>query len=271
MSFEERYARILGISRVDSTLESLEAIVRRHLERVPYENVSKILRAKRTGPSIPSFAEYVHQLEETSYGGTCFAQNFHLNQLLNHLGFDSDLMPIRREGKLSHVSLRVTIEGRSYLVDVGLMSSIAGPFLLGPTGAFDRWSGDQRFIFVPDEELRNYSLEIHRGGKMIRSFQSSDGEVSHEELVQAVVESFEPKALFMNVLCAFRVFESHSVGIWNDKLYRIEGTDRQLRDVTSRSDLARAFESELGLPGYELDEVLHELQTRGAPVTFGAV
>lgn len=122
---EERFLDILGIRKGAPSLALLVDIVKRHLASVPYENVSKLIHFHEIGPTIPSFAEFVTGLVDKTYGGTCFAQSIHLNHLLKELGFKSKLMGIRREGLLSHIGISVSIDGFNYLVDVGIMSSVA--------------------------------------------------------------------------------------------------------------------------------------------------
>ncbi|MGZ6370090.1 MAG: arylamine N-acetyltransferase, partial [Bdellovibrionota bacterium] len=252
MQDEARYLKLLGVQKSRPSLSFLTEIVKRQLEVVPYENVSKVIRFHEMGPSIPTFSELVAGIAERNYGGTCFAQNIHLHHLLGSLGFDSTLVGIRREGFLSHVSLRVLLEGYPYLVDVGIMSSIAGPYRIHPESAFDLQVGNQRYVFSPSADQGNYSLDIHRDGQMIRSFQSSSEPVTDAELEVGIRKTFEPSALFMNTLCIHRVFERHSVGIWNKQIYRIQGTERIKREVQTVSELEAALRVELGLPDYPL-------------------
>ncbi len=137
MSDEEKYLKLLGVQKGSPSFSFLTAAVKCHLSKVPYENISKLVRFHQVGPSIPSFEEFVGGIVEKTYGGTCFAQNIYLNHILNYLGFKSTLVGIRKDGILSHLSLRVKIEGSNYFVDVGIMSSFSGPFRIQPSESLD--------------------------------------------------------------------------------------------------------------------------------------
>jgi N-hydroxyarylamine O-acetyltransferase len=260
---EEKYLDLLGLRAKPPSLAFLSEIVKRHLTEVPYENVSKLIRFAEAGPTLPSFEEFVTGLAETNYGGTCFAQNIYLNQLLQHLGFHSKLVAIRRDGGLSHVSLRLNVEGQNHFVDVGIMSSVAGPFQLNPGNAFDIQIGNQRYVFTPKADLENYLLEIHRDGKIIRSFESSPTPVTETELTEGVAKTFAPSALFMTNLAVHRAYEGYSVGIWNKTLYQVIGTERVVREIQSLAELKTAFRNDLALPEYPLERVVELLRPHG--------
>lgn len=268
MKLEEVYLRHLGLGRRPPTLEYLREVVAAQLARVPYENFSKLIRFKVEGPSIPNFDESIDQMIKRDFGGTCFAQNIHFNRLLGDLGFDSRLVAIARDGEVSHVSLRVRIGGDNYLVDAGIMSSVAGPFRIHPKEAFDTQVGSQRFVFTPSEDRENYTLDIFRDGERIRSFQSSPERFTSRQLEEAIKKTFAPGAMFMTTLVVHRAYPSHSVGIWNRQVYRIEGAKMIKRELASFEELASAFRKDLALPKYPLREMLALLRENGAEPLF---
>jgi len=265
---EEKYLKLLGIQKGPPSLSFLVATVKRHLSKVPYENISKIIRFHEVGPSIPSLEEFVAGMVEKTYGGTCFAQNIYLNHILNYLGFKSKLVGIRKDGLLSHLSLRVNIEDSNYFVDAGIMSSFSGPFRIHPAESFNKDLGNQRFVFSPKSDLENYSLEIWRDGKMIRRFESSSLAFTEQDLEIGIRKTFERSAMFMTTLCVHRVFETHSRGIWNRSFYQINGVDHSVRQIQSYSDLKTVFNDELMIPQYPLKLTLDLLQGNGATKLF---
>lgn len=246
----------------------LSEIVKRQLSEVPYENISKLIRFHEVGPSIPSFEEFVAGIVEKTYGGTCFTQNIHLNHILNYLGFKSDLIGIRRDGILSHLSLRVNVEGVNYFVDAGIMSSFSGPFRLDPSATFQKDVGNQRFIFSPKADLKNYSLEMWRDSRLIRDYESSSLPVTVPDLEFGIRKTFEQTAKFMTTLCVHRVFGSHSAGIWNKSFYKINGVEHSVRQLQSYSELKSVFSDELMLPQYPLDLTIDLLNNNGAEKLF---
>lgn len=268
MTDEEKYLKLLGIKVMQPSVSFLNEIVKRQLSKVPYENISKIVRFHEIGPSIPNLEEFVAGMVDKTYGGTCFVQNIYLNHILNYLGFKTDLIGIRRDGLLSHLSLRVNIEGANYFVDVGIMSSFSGPFRIDPSESFQKDIGNQRFVFSPKVDLENYNLEIWRNGKMIREFESSSLAFTEQDLEMGVRKTFERSAMFMTTLCVHRFFDTHSVGVWNRNFYQIRGTEHSVREIQSYSELKSVFRDELMLPQYPLDVTLDLLQSNGAEKLF---
>lgn len=265
---EDKYLKLLGIQKGHPNVSFLGATVKRHLSEIPYENISKIIRFNEVGPSIPSLEEFVAGIAERTYGGTCFAQNIYLNHILNYLGFKSNLIGIRTDGLLTHLSLRVNVEGSNYFVDVGLMSSFSGPFRIHPSESFNKDLGNQRFVFSPKSDLENYHLEIWRDGKMIRGFESSSLAYTEQDLEIGIRKTFERSAMFMTTLCVHRVFETHSLGIWNKNFYQIKGTEHSVRKIQSYAELKSIFSDELSLPRYPLELTLNLLQANGAANLF---
>ncbi|MBK9321633.1 MAG: arylamine N-acetyltransferase [Bdellovibrionaceae bacterium] len=268
MTNEEKYLKLLDIQKNPPSVTLLAAFIKRHLLKIPYENISKIIRFHNTGPSIPNLEEFVSGISEKTYGGTCFSQNIYLNHILNYIGFKSELVGICKDGILSHLSLRVNIEGSNYFVDVGIMSSFSGPFRIHPSESFSQDLGNQRFVFSPKPDLENYSLEIWRNGKIIRKFESSSLTFTEQDLEVGIQKTFEKSAMFMTTLCVHRVFDTHSLGVWNNSFYKINGVEHTVRQIQNYSELKSVFNNELMIPQYPLELTLNLLHDNGAPKLF---
>ena len=78
-----RYLRLLGVPRREPTLAALRELVAAQLQRVPFENVSKLYRFRRSGfRGIPDLERHLDDIERLHCGGTCYANNYHLHRLL---------------------------------------------------------------------------------------------------------------------------------------------------------------------------------------------
>ncbi len=139
------------------------------------------------------------------------------------------------------------------------MSSIAGPFLIHPSASFTKDLGNQRFIFSPLNDCENYLFEICRDGKLIRKFESSSLPFTKQDLDIGIKKTFDRSAMFMTTLCIHRVFESHSIGIWNKSFYKINGAEYLVREIQNYSDLKTVFNEELMIPNYPLELILRLL------------
>jgi N-hydroxyarylamine O-acetyltransferase len=138
LDLEAYFARIgYGGSR-SPTLETLNGIVRAHVETIPFENLDVLL-----GVAVDLEPESLERkLVHARRGGYCFEQNTLLLHVLTQLGFDAhplsgrvryqrprDFTPAR-----THVFVRVDLE-ESWLADVGVGAmSVTSALRLAETG-----------------------------------------------------------------------------------------------------------------------------------------
>jgi N-hydroxyarylamine O-acetyltransferase len=117
------FARIGYGGSLEPTLDTLNAIVLGHVQRIPFENLDILLGRSISLEPRAIFGKLVTE----ERGGYCFEQNWLLSQVLESLGFEVTLISARSRYSLlttaslprTHVLLRVEVEGASHLVDVG--------------------------------------------------------------------------------------------------------------------------------------------------------
>ena len=118
----DAYLRRLGwVERPPASAETLRALQRAHLERVPFENLDIQL-----GIPIELDARgFAERIALTGRGGFCYQLNGAFAYLLAGLGFAVELLearvhgPGRLGGRFGHLCLRVRIDGSERLADVG--------------------------------------------------------------------------------------------------------------------------------------------------------
>ena len=107
----------------EPTLATLNAIARRHVQSIPFENLD-ILQNR---PISIEPAAVEAKLVQARRGGYCFEQNTLLSHVLGALGFEVVALSARGRYQAppgvqrprTHVLLRVVLGGESYLVDGG--------------------------------------------------------------------------------------------------------------------------------------------------------
>lgn len=68
-----RYLRLLGIQGTPEGIAGLREIVSKHLRRVPFENVSKLLLFGREGAGrVTTISKFLDGIENLDLGGTCY-------------------------------------------------------------------------------------------------------------------------------------------------------------------------------------------------------
>jgi N-hydroxyarylamine O-acetyltransferase len=123
------YARIGYAGPSDATLETLASLVEHHIAAIPFENIDVMLAR----PVDISLAAIQAKLIGQRRGGYCFEQNRLFGWVLTTLGFHVENLAARVEwGRhendpprpRTHMALRVTIDARPWLVDVGFGGSV---------------------------------------------------------------------------------------------------------------------------------------------------
>lgn len=219
-----RYLALLDISPGDAspTLANLSAIVRRHLVRVPFENVSKLLLFSREGAGRPlTLAEFLDGIERHDFGGTCYSSNPFLAELLSALGYDASLLGADMSEPNVHTSIRVGLDGRAWHVDVGYAAPFLEPIPL------DRlpWTtalGRDRYVFELAATKETADCGGLNRGELVQCYEMThytDGERRHGYVVHApprrfsffhptIVRSFGRDWTFMRNLRITRFLEN---------------------------------------------------------------
>jgi len=98
-----------------------------HFSRLPYENISKIIKLNRyfgSNHKLRLPEEVMDDHSNFRLGGTCFSLTFFLQTILTHNGFYCyPVMADMRAGRNIHCALIVQLKGVKYLVDPGYLLS----------------------------------------------------------------------------------------------------------------------------------------------------
>ena len=159
-SLFDTYLGILCLKKSDPTLESLTQIIRAHLSRIPFENISKLYRMKKYSlKAVPDFELYLDGISRYHFGGTCYANNYYLNQLLINLGYEVRLCGADMNNPDVHVINIVTLNDREYLVDVGYAAPFLNPVPLYLDDSYEIVHGADRYMFYPSFPYHNTSSQ----------------------------------------------------------------------------------------------------------------
>ena len=243
----DAYCRRIGFGGDRSaTLETLRAVHLLHPLAIPFENLDVILRR---GVQLDA-ASLQDKLIRRGRGGYCFEHNMLMSLALGALGFDVTYLTGRvRYGvpdgvvtSLTHMLLKVDVEGVAYIVDVGFGgNTMTGPlrldvtaeqatphepFRLTPSGSGylsearirDAWTRLYAFTLepqhLPDIELGNWYMATHPKSRF------------SEELVAARATPRGRLALSNNQLAI------HRLNATSER--RVLQTESELRDALTR-------------------------------------
>jgi len=135
-----RYFRRIGYTGPrEATLDVLRTVHSLHPLAIPFENIDP-MRGKAVNVDLPSV---VAKLVDGERGGYCFEQNALFASALKYLGFDVTPLigrvcwgrTFEAEAPLTHMMLRVELDGESWLADVGFGSvTLTAPLRLNASG-----------------------------------------------------------------------------------------------------------------------------------------
>ena len=116
------FDRISWRGLVSPTLETLTALLRAHMTRIPFENIDVLLgRGVRI-----DLGSVFTKLVESNRGGYCFEQATLFRAALEHAGFHPVshaarviMVATRQSAPRTHMFLTVSIDGTTYVLDPG--------------------------------------------------------------------------------------------------------------------------------------------------------
>lgn len=220
----DKYLSLLEQKREDPSLEYLHKIVKSHLIKVPFENISKLLFKKKGMNTIPTFTGYLDGIAKYNFGGTCYSINYYLYLLLQHLGFDIKLCGCDMKNPDVHLISMVTIENREFVVDGGYAAPFLEPIPRDLKSDYLINTGNEKYILKPQNINGTSLLEQYHNGELKHWYTAKPQARKIEEFEQVIKDSYIGQAMFMNAILITRFFENGSVVLRNLNLTeRVDG------------------------------------------------
>lgn len=251
-----RYLSLLRLPAVRPDVAGLREVVRRHLVEIPFENVSKRLQARQGARTIPELPAFLDGVERHRFGGTCYANNYHLFQLLRHLGFDARLcggdMP---QGSDVHVAVMVACEGREYLVDCGFGAPFLEPLPLDVPTPQVVTLGRERYVLHPRDAAGASRVDFFRHGELRYGYRLRPAARDLREFAAVIAASYAPDAFFMNTLHVVRFSGRGAVSLKGRTLtHNIGG--RSFTETIGEAELPGLVQTVFGIPADMVQQAL---------------
>jgi len=244
-----RYLGLLGVEAGPPTLDRLRALVRAHLERVPFENVSKLYWLRTRGlRGVPALDDFLEGIERHHFGGTCYSANPYLCALLQALGYDVTLCGADMSQPDLHIALLVRVEGREYLVDVGYGAPFAEPVPRDLKEAYAVRLGNERFLVEPQDAQGRTRVVHQRDGVAVHGYTLKPQPRAHHDFRAIIEGSFAPDAHFMTCVRLVRFVEGGSVAISDLVLAEAQGERHTLARLADAAQLVDVVERRFGIP-----------------------
>jgi arylamine N-acetyltransferase len=228
----------------------------RAFSRIPYENITKIIRRAEAGGSIRarrSPDEVVADHIRWGTGGTCFSLTSALCRLARRMGLEAEyLLADRSYGQNTHSALLVRIDGEPYLADPGFL--ITEPVPLALAGPREIASGGERLTLIPDGD--RISLFTGRGGKSVHRLTYKTAPVDAVEFGDAWDASFQWEMMRYPLLA--RAGSSGRTYLRGSML-QVSNNDSVNRMVIPENELVSKIAVEFGIHPALVSRALHIL------------
>lgn len=255
----KKYLALLEVDKSSHSFELLKKIVKAHLIKVPFENISKLYYKQQGMNYLPNFSQYLDDIENYNFGGTCYANNYYFYLLLEHLGYDIKLCGADMRNPDVHLISIVTIDESEFIVDGGY----AAPFLkpLPRDLKIDHviTYGKEKYILKPKNDDGTSRLEQYYLGELKHWYTAKPAQRRIEDFRNVIECSYADEATFMNALLITRFSENGSLVLRNLHLTEIDGANISSQKL-QLDDVPQTIEKKFGMPAVIVKQAISRLK-----------
>ena len=259
----QRYLSLIGVHEREPNMNALREIVSAHMMMVPFENISKLYRWKTSGfHELTDIKQFLDGIEQYHFGGTCYSNNYHLNQLLGSLGYDVVLCGADMRNPDVHIVNIVKVGGREYIVDVGYAAPFLEPLPRDLPADYVVSLGDDRYVLSPQDAAGHSRLTLYREGVAHHGYLVNPKPREIVEFAGVIADSFRPDATFMNAVLLVR-FRNDGATILHNMTH-IESKGKSIKKISLKTttELIAAIENFFGIPSSVSQVALDGLSMR---------
>lgn len=258
-----RYLSLLGVHTHDPSVASLTELVTAHLSRVPFENVSKLIRhARGEAPVLVPLDDFLDGVERSNLGGTCYPCAGHFNALLHVLGFDAWLCGAAMEQPDVHLINVVRLDERDFLVDVGYAAPFFAPLPLDGRAPHAASCGRDVYLLHPRESDGRSRIEHRRDGESIHGYviDPTPRDIGH--FASVIEDSYRPGDGFLNRLHIVVHRNRRSTILSDFKVTVVDGAGVKSRTLADPEAVVGTVEELFGIPAAVTEEAVAALAGR---------
>jgi len=254
-----KYLDLLRIERSEPSFELLHKIIKAHLLKIPFENISKLLYKKRGMNYIPGLRTFLDGIGQYNFGGTCYANNYYLYLLLEHLGFDAKLCGADMKNPDVHLICMVKIDGDEFIADTGYAAPFREPLPRNLREDFIICQGREKYMIKPKDKNGNTKVEQYNDNDLQHWYTAKPQPRKIDEFRKVIADSYADNAAFMNALRIVRFNESGFRSLRNLTLTELNGLDYSRIEIP-RDNLPGVINEKFGIPAIIADEALSMLK-----------
>jgi arylamine N-acetyltransferase len=269
----DAYVAFLGVKpQATPSLASLRQLTREHLLRVPFENISSILRRARSpeGAPVPPLDRHA-KLDvwlDRHGGGVCFEVADMFGALLTGLGFDAHLVLARITFVGSHQAVVVHVDEDRYLVDVGNGAPFFEPIPVSdPAQPFELRQSGLTYRFRADSERGDCWIQDRLIDGNWQPFCNYDLSPADESQRQGAYQRHHVRgqSWVVDNVRLIRCTDSEVWVLYDGTLTRIAASGKSTHEVHSTEDYEQIAAEIFNLPNAPITEALNATQRAAAP------
>jgi arylamine N-acetyltransferase len=230
--------------------------------RIPYENLTKILKFAEAGAAERARRgplEVVSDHARLGAGGTCFSLTAALLHVLRALGFEAEpILADRRYGPDTHCALIVQLGGAPHLIDPGFL--IVRPIALEGAAEARIASSFNELLLVPRDGGERLDLHTVQHGSRTYRLSYRTAPVDAGEFLNAWDRSFEWEMMRYPVLT--RVIDGRQLYI-QDRRVQLRTQEGAVRREVDVDELLRRIALDFGIDGTLAARALEVLVRQG--------
>lgn len=244
-----RYLVALEVQPRSPCLAALRELVIAHLTHIPFENISKLQRWRHQRlAGLPPIELYLDGIERYHFGGTCYANNFHLYTLLASLGYEVRLCAADMSHPDVHLVIMATVGNHEFLIDAGYGAPFLEPIPRDLDGDHVTALGRDCYVLKPHDDAGRSRMEMYRDGRLKHGYVIKPEPRRIEDFSEVIAASFQPTATFLNSVLLARFWPGRSVVIHNLTMVESEGKRSTILPLASRDELVTKIEEHFGIP-----------------------
>lgn len=246
-SLFSKYLTLLGVAESSPSFELLKKIIRAHVIKIPFENISKLLFKQKGMNDIPDLVTYLDSIEKYNFGGTCYSNNYYLYLLLEHIGFDVKLCGADMKNPDVHLISIVKINDREYIADGGYAAPFLRPLPIDLTADYVIALGSEKYIVRPKDENGRTKVKQFSNNKLQHWYTANPQPRRIDEFRKVISDSYADDAVFMNAVRVSKFSEGGSLVLKNLMFTETDGSKSVTKKLTL-DELSDFVGEKFGMP-----------------------
>lgn len=256
----DRFLNILEVKPAEPSIELLKKIIKSHMEKIPFENISKLIYKRQGMNDIPGFVKYLDEVENNNFGGTCYTLNYYLYLLLRYLGFNVKLCGADMQLPDVHLLSIVEVDYSQFIVDCGYGAPFIEPLPRNISYDYEINFGDEKYILKPKNIDGTSRLEQYYKNELKHFYTVKPLARRQSEFKKVIKDSYADEALFMNNLLITRHSEEYSISLRNFNLTVIEKNKITQKKI-DKEKIPEIVNSYFGIPAKLVKAAIYGLKS----------